>query len=128
VHSGCAVAHRTVRCAHRQHPLSTARKWLGAINTPNPLIPWHPSFLKITFNTRAGAFTPRHNSKDQTLSNFQNSSQPLSDLRERVCICVILHSCCLDCLSSFLTPFLSDCKAKQETTSVWWSLQGLSDP
>jgi hypothetical protein len=31
--------------------------------------------------------------------------------------------CCsyrLDCLSSFLTLFLSDCKAKQETLRVWW--------
>jgi hypothetical protein len=26
----------TVRCAHRQQPLPTARKWLGAINTPQP--------------------------------------------------------------------------------------------
>jgi hypothetical protein len=30
-----------------------------------------PSFLKITFNTRALAFTPRHNSKDQSLSKSQ---------------------------------------------------------
>jgi hypothetical protein len=34
----------------------------------------------------------------------------------------------LDCLSSFLTLFLSACKAKQETPSVWWPLRGLSDP
>jgi hypothetical protein len=26
----------TVRCAHHQQPLSTARKWLEAINTPQP--------------------------------------------------------------------------------------------
>jgi hypothetical protein len=31
----------------------------------------HPRFLKITFNTRALAFTPRHNSKDQSLSISQ---------------------------------------------------------
>jgi hypothetical protein len=45
-----------------------ARKWMKAINTPNHLIHWHPSFLKFPFNTRAIAFTPRHNSKDQILS------------------------------------------------------------
>jgi hypothetical protein len=31
----------------------------------------HPRFLNITFNTRALAFTPRHNSKDQSLSKSQ---------------------------------------------------------
>jgi hypothetical protein len=44
---------------------------LGAINTPNHHIHWHPSFQKFTFNTRALAFTPRHNSKDQILSKSQ---------------------------------------------------------
>jgi hypothetical protein len=29
VNSDCPVRHRTVRCAHRQQTLSTARKWLG---------------------------------------------------------------------------------------------------
>jgi hypothetical protein len=60
--------HRTVRCAHRQQPWPTATRWLGAINTSNHHNLWHPSFQKIAFNTRASAFTPRHISKDQTLS------------------------------------------------------------
>jgi hypothetical protein len=34
MHSGCPVVHLTVRCTHRQQPLPTARKWLGAISTP----------------------------------------------------------------------------------------------
>jgi hypothetical protein len=29
----CPVAHRTIRCAHRQHPSPTATIWLVAINT-----------------------------------------------------------------------------------------------
>jgi hypothetical protein len=34
-HTGhCPVAHRTVRCAHRQQPSPTATIWLVAINTP----------------------------------------------------------------------------------------------
>jgi hypothetical protein len=62
------VAHRTVRCAHRQQPPHRLPWWLGAVNTPNHHNFKHPRFLKITFNTRALAFTPRHNSKDQSLS------------------------------------------------------------
>jgi hypothetical protein len=54
-----------VRCAHRQQPPQRLPWWLGAINTPNHHNFKHPSFLKITFNTRALAFTPRHNTKDQ---------------------------------------------------------------
>jgi hypothetical protein len=34
--SACPVAHRTVRCAHRQQPPQRLWKWLGAINTPQP--------------------------------------------------------------------------------------------
>jgi hypothetical protein len=70
-HSTCPVAPQTVRCAHRQHPLQRLPWWLGAINTPNHHNFKHPRFLKITFNTRALAFTPRHNSKDQSLSKSQ---------------------------------------------------------
>ena len=58
-----------IRCAHRQQPPQRLPKWLGDINTPNHHNLWHPSFSEITFNTRASAFTPRHISKDQTLSN-----------------------------------------------------------
>jgi hypothetical protein len=50
----------SVRCAHRQQKLPTARKWLEAINTPNHLIHWHPSILKFLFNTRAKPTTQRH--------------------------------------------------------------------
>jgi hypothetical protein len=42
---------------------------LRVINTPNHHNFKHPRFLSITFNTRPLAFTPRHNSKDQSLSN-----------------------------------------------------------
>jgi hypothetical protein len=57
------LAHRTVRCAHRQQPPPTACWWLRAINTPNHHHSKHPSFLSFSFNTRASAFTPRHKSK-----------------------------------------------------------------
>jgi hypothetical protein len=44
---------------------------LWVLQPPNHHNFKHPSFLKITFNTRALAFTPRHNSKDQSLSKSQ---------------------------------------------------------
>src|SRR5688572_19225273 len=78
------MAHRTVRCAHRQQPLPTATKWLGAINTPNHHILWHPSFQKITFNTRARAFNPKTHFQRSNPLQVSNSSQPLCDLRESV--------------------------------------------
>jgi hypothetical protein len=50
----------TVRCAHRQQPLPTATKWLGAINTPNHHIHWHPSIMNIPIIARAKDSIPRH--------------------------------------------------------------------
>jgi hypothetical protein len=38
------LAHRIVRCAHRQQPSPTAMWWLRAINTPNHHHSKHPSF------------------------------------------------------------------------------------
>jgi hypothetical protein len=61
-------------------------KWLGDINTPNHHNVWHPSFSEITFNTRASAFTPRHISKDQTLSKPRIQLKHLVTC-ERVCSC-----------------------------------------
>jgi hypothetical protein len=52
-------------------------RWLGAINTPNHHNLWHPSFLKITFNTRALAFIPRHNTKEQIPAKSQIHSKHL---------------------------------------------------
>jgi hypothetical protein len=56
------LAHRTVRCAHQLQPSPMAMWWLRAINTPNHHHSKHPSFQHFTFNTRASAFTPGHNS------------------------------------------------------------------
>jgi hypothetical protein len=59
------LAHRTVRCAHRQQPAPTAMWWLRAKNTPNHHHSKHLGFLRFSFNTRASAFTPTHICKDQ---------------------------------------------------------------
>jgi hypothetical protein len=71
------LAHRTVRCAHRQQPLPTTILVVGAINTPQPPHFKVSKFSAITFNTRALDFTPRHKSKDQILSKSLTHSKDL---------------------------------------------------
>jgi hypothetical protein len=73
------LAHRTVRCVHQQQPSPTAMWWLRAINTPNHHHSKHPSFQHFIFNTRASAFTPRHNSKESKPLQVPNSLQTPSD-------------------------------------------------
>jgi hypothetical protein len=73
------LAHRTVRCAHRQTASPTAMRWLRAINTPNYHHSKHPSFSDISFNTRASAINTRHNSKESKPLQVPNSLQTPSD-------------------------------------------------
>jgi hypothetical protein len=99
-YSACPVAHRTVRCVHRQQPSPMTYWWLRAINTPNHHNSKHPSLLKFSFNTRASAFTPRHKSKESKPLQVPNSFQPPSDLRE--CLFVFFALLLLGSLSFFL--------------------------
>jgi hypothetical protein len=46
----------------------------------------HPSFLNITFNTRALAFTPRHNTSNQILSESQIHSKHLVACEREICV------------------------------------------
>jgi hypothetical protein len=64
----------------------------------------HPRFLSITFITRALAFTPRHNSKDQSFSKSQIQLKHLVTCeREILCSFELLP---LGLPSSFLISFL----------------------
>jgi hypothetical protein len=81
------LAHRTVRCAHRQQFATMAMWWLRAIITPNHHHSMYPSFLSSTFNTRASAFTSRHKSKESKPLQVPNPLQSRSDLRESFCSC-----------------------------------------
>jgi hypothetical protein len=73
------LAHRTVRCAHRQQPSPTAVLVVGAINTPNHHHSRHPSFLNFTFNARASAINTRHNSIESKHLQVSNPLWPNSD-------------------------------------------------
>jgi hypothetical protein len=60
----------------------------------------HPSFQHFTFNTRASAFTPRHNSIESKPLQVPNPLQPPSDLRE----CFVRVLCALVAWIAFLLP------------------------
>jgi hypothetical protein len=98
------LAHRTVRCAHRQQPAPTVVWWLRAINTLNHHHSKHPRILSITFITRSLAFTSRHNSKDQSLFKSPiHLNHLVTCEREILCSFELLP---LGLPSSFLISFL----------------------
>jgi hypothetical protein len=47
---------------------------VGAINTPNHHHSSHSSLLHFSFNTRAKAYTPRHNQKNKSSPSFKINS------------------------------------------------------
>jgi hypothetical protein len=63
--------HHTVRCAHRQQRLGSGWRLQIPINH---LHSSHPSFLNFTFNTRAIAYTPRHNQKIKSSPSLKINS------------------------------------------------------
>jgi hypothetical protein len=73
------LAHRTVRCAHRQTASPTVGLVVGAINTPNHHHFKHPSFSDFTFNTRASATNTRHNSIESKPLQVPNPLRPNND-------------------------------------------------
>jgi hypothetical protein len=73
------LAHRTVRCPIRQQPSPTAILVVGAINTPQPPHFNASKFSAIKPHTRAIYFIPRHNQRDQILSQVRNHSKQISD-------------------------------------------------
>ena len=100
-YSACPVAHRTVRCAHRQQSSPTAIWWLRAINTPNHHHTKHPSILNIAFNTRAIDSTPKHNQSDRSTQSPQINSSALGLVRGS-----LVFICC-SCLLSLAFFFFS---------------------
>jgi hypothetical protein len=100
----CPVAHRTVRCAHRQQPSPTAIWWLRAINTPNHHNTNHPSILNIAFNTRAIASTSRHNQSDRSTQSLRINSSALGLVRGSL---VFICCSCLLVLAFFFFSILT---------------------
>jgi hypothetical protein len=82
VNNVCPVRHRTVRCARRQQKQPTARKWLEAINTPQPphSKPSKHSELPIQYKSKANHSNTH--SKHSIHSKFPKSTLVLRDLRE----------------------------------------------
>jgi hypothetical protein len=74
----------TVRCAHRQQPLPMARKWLGAINIPQPPHSLASKFSEVNIQDKSYIIHSKTQFQRSNPLQVPNSTQPLSDLRERV--------------------------------------------
>jgi hypothetical protein len=84
VNSTCPVHHRTVRCAHRQQNQPTTKKWLEAINTPQPPPSMASKFYEVHIQCKSNSIHSKAHSKDQILSKPPNQLNSISDLREGV--------------------------------------------
>jgi hypothetical protein len=109
------VAHRTVRCAHRQHPSPTATIWLVAIDTTQPAtsrcgspsnIPSHivdiskpsqpPLFIDPSYTQDLDHYNPhkchKRESKQKKTSRVSLAIVPCEIHREKVCATSCDHS------------------------------------
>jgi hypothetical protein len=104
--NSCADVARTgqctvdVRCAHRQQPLLTARKWLGAINSLQPPHSLQSKFSEHPIHCKSKRLHFKTHSIDQILSKPPNQLNSIRDLREGV-LCSFVAPCCLDWPFSF---------------------------
>jgi hypothetical protein len=105
VNGTCLVRHRTVRCAHQQQTQPTARKWLEAVNTPQPPPLMVSKFSEVHIQYKSKSIHSKTHSKDQILSKSQNQLNCLVTW-ERV-FCVLLLLLLLGLLSSSPLLFLS---------------------
>jgi hypothetical protein len=121
VNSDCTVRHRTVRCAHHQQKQPTVRKWLEAINTPQPPHSKPSKYSELPNQYKSKANHSKTHSKHSIHSKFSKSTLVLRDLREdHLCSFALLL---LGLPSSFPILILK-CfvKLSKRHLSVWWSL------
>jgi hypothetical protein len=71
------LAHRTVRCAHRQQPSPTAVLVVGAINTPQPPLFKESKFPAYCIQYKSSRLHSKTQTRDQILSKVQNHSKHL---------------------------------------------------
>jgi hypothetical protein len=73
----CLVAHRTVRCAHRQQPSPTTVLVVRAINTPQPPLFKASKFPTYCIQYKSSRLYSKTQTRDQILSKVQNHSKHL---------------------------------------------------
>jgi hypothetical protein len=98
------LAHRTVRCAHRQQPAPTAVLVVGAINTPQPPLFKASKFSAYCIQYKSSRLHSKTQTRDQILSKVQNHSKHLVTCERERDFRVHLSSCRLD--RFLLPPFL----------------------
>jgi hypothetical protein len=86
----CPVHHRTVRCAHRQQKQPTARKWLEAINTPQPPPSMASKFSELHIHCKSKRLHSKTQSIDQILSKPPNQLNSLVTWERVFCVLLLL--------------------------------------
>jgi hypothetical protein len=102
-------------------------KWLGAINTSQPPQSYLSKCSKHHIQYKRKRLHSKTHSIGQILSKPPNQLNSIRDLREGVlCSFVALVAW----IGLFLFPSISQvtCNRGKRHLSVWWFLQGLSDP
>ena len=115
----CPVAHRTIRCAHRQQPLPNGCLVVGAINTPpTTSTPTIQAFITLHPIQERSTTLQDTNQSHRSDQSPQFNSSALGLVRGSLVFFVALV--CLAWLS-FLSHFLlsSALLARQETPIVW---------
>jgi hypothetical protein len=94
----CPVHHRTVWCAHRQQTPPMARKWLEAINTPQPSPSMTSKFSEVHIQYKSNSIHSKTHSKYQIPSKPQNQLNSLVTWERVFCVLLLLL------LLGFLSP------------------------
>jgi hypothetical protein len=102
VNSTCPVRHRTVSCAHQQQKQPTTRKWLEAINTPQPPPSMASKFSEVPIQYKSNSIHSKTHSKDQILSKPQNQLNHLETWEKEFCVHLLLLLLGLLCPPLFL--------------------------
>jgi hypothetical protein len=82
----CLMHHRTAWCTHRQQSQPTARKWLEAINTPQPPPFKSSKLLTLLIQYKSKEYTPKTQSRHSILSKLQNQIKCLVTWERVFCI------------------------------------------
>jgi hypothetical protein len=90
VNSTCPVHHRTVWCAYRQQIQPTTRKWLEAINTPQPPAFKLSKFSELHIHCKSKRLHSNTHSIDQILYKPPNQLNSLVTWERVFCVLLLL--------------------------------------
>jgi hypothetical protein len=115
------LAHRTVRCAHRQTTFPTVGLVIGAINTPQPPPLQESKFFQTSHSIQELVQSIQDTiQSNQSLSKSQIHSKQIVTREREFCSCSL--SSCSWITFFFLFLVLKTLVIKARDTKLWWSL------